>query len=346
MKYWRKAIVKPNIDIDVAINIMNSAAIRILLVCNEGSELLGTITDGDIRRALIEKKELKTSINKIMNKNPITADSKISLQDLYDLMIARKILHVPIIRKKKLVDLKSISDEVKIIEKQDNTIFILAGGFGKRLHPITKNIPKPLIKIGGKPILEILIDKLESFGFQNFFISTHYKAVEIEKYFSNKKTNLNLNFIREKTPLGTAGSIGLISKKYFKKPAIILNADLITDINFIDLIKFHIKNKNNATVVAKKYDITSPYAELIVKNKRIIQLTEKPKYSSLINAGIYVVSYDFVKNIKGNEKIDMTDLLEEKIKKKKKIGYYPIYEKWIDIGQLKDLKIARNVKNV
>ena len=132
-----------------------------------------------------------------------------------------------------------------------------------------------------------------------------------------------------------------MEKKYFKKPAIVLNADLITDINFIDLIKFHINSKNEATIVAKKYDISSPYAELEVKNKKIVGLREKPNYTSLINAGIYVVNYNFIKSLNGKNRVDMTDLIEKNIKKKSKVGYYPIYEKWIDIGQLKDLKIAR-----
>jgi dTDP-glucose pyrophosphorylase/predicted transcriptional regulator len=341
MKNWDKAIISPNIDINLAIKLMNKVALRILLVCNKNRVLLGTVTDGDIRRALIDNIDLNMSVKKIMNNKPITLNSKKNLKELKEISIKNKILHIPIIEKKKLVNLYSISDENEKKEKQDNTVFILAGGFGKRLFPLTKKTPKPLIKIGNKAILDILIDKLAEFGFYNFIISTHYRANDIERHFLNKKTELNVNFVREKQPLGTIGSIGLVDKKNFKKPALVLNADLLTDINFIDLIKFHSKNKNDATVVAKKYDISSPYAELEVKNKRIVGLREKPNYSSLINAGIYVVNYGFIKSISGKNKIDMTELIDTNIKKKYKVGYYPIYEKWIDIGRLNDLKIAR-----
>ncbi len=317
---------------------MDAVGLRILIVCDKNNKLLGLVTDGDIRRAIIKKINFELPIKTIMTKKPIVGKSTDDHDDIQYIMKSNKIIHLPVVKNNKIINFISVNEER---EKKiySNPVLILAGGHGKRLLPLTKKIPKPLLKIRGKSVIEHILKKVIDAGFKNIFISTFYKADLIQKKIKQKKYKVHI--IKEKIPLGTAGSIGLIPKKFLSEPLIVLNADLITDVNIQNLLYFHNNYRNDATVVAKKYEMSSPYAELTVRNNKIMNLEEKPKYSSLINTGIYVLNGKFINKITGKRKVDMTDIIKINLNKKYKIGYYPIYEKWIDIGSINDLKRAR-----
>lgn len=333
----KRLTVKPNDTIQDAINILENEKEKIVLVIKSKLILLGTVTDGDIRRALIGGNNLQTKISSAMNNNPIVADYKLSKQTMLKIMKKNKIKQIPIIKSKKVYNLLLIEDILKKEKEIENRVIIMAGGFGKRLMPLTKKTPKPLLKVRNIPILEIIIKQLASFGFINIFITTYYHSEKIKKYFGNgSKWNVKIKYINEKKPLGTAGSLSLLKKNKNSKPSLILNSDILSKINYKNLLNFHTENKFAATVVAKNYDIKIPYGELLTKNGTIVGINEKPTFSSLINAGIYVLNENIISELKSKDYLDMPDLLSNSIKMKRKIGCYPIHEEWTDIGKKED----------
>ena len=207
-----------------------------------------------------------------------------------------------------------------------NTVFILAGGFGKRMLPLTKNTPKPMLKISGKPLLELLILDFIKYGFTNFILSTYYKSSVIKNFFKDgKQMNINISYIKEDSPLGTAGSLGLIDKDTLSMPIIVTNSDLVTNVNYESLLKAHIKANCDMTIGITKYNYRIPYGAI-----------------HNINAGIYVVNSNIIKKIKKNKNLSMTNLINSLVKSNKKLNPFLIYEKWRDIGTFKDFSSLIN----
>ena len=349
MNYQSSQIIRLSLKstntIHDAIKILDKEKEKIVLIIKSNLTLLGTVTDGDIRRALINGYNLKTKIIHAMNDNPITVDHKTSKRNMFKIMKENMIKQIPVMKLKKFNYLYLIEDTLNE-DRIDNRVIIMAGGFGKRLMPLTKKVPKPLLKVGNIPILEIIIKQLSSFGFRNIFITTYYHSEMIKKYFGNgSKWNVNIKYVNEKKPLGTAGSLSLLPKNKNSKPSLILNSDILSKINYKELLNFHLEKKFSATVVAKKYDVKIPYGELLTKNERVMGINEKPTFSSLINAGIYVLNENIISELKNKVHLDMPDLLLNSIKKRRKIGCYPIHEEWVDIGKKEDYILANQSSN-
>ena len=217
--------------------------IGLVLVTNENGELIGTITDGDIRRALIKHYPMSKELLYFMNKSPKTGNINYSEKDIYDLMEKFGISQIPIIDENNHVINIKLKNEINTDQKYNNPVLLMAGGFGKRLHPLTNNTPKPLIKIGEKPILQLILENLIDHGFRNFFISTHFLADQVSDYFGDGSAfNVTIRYIHEDKPLGTAGALGLMPDNISKLPLIMMNADLLTKVNFNELVNFHNKN--------------------------------------------------------------------------------------------------------
>ena len=347
MKSLNKILIDKNKTIKEAIDILNSTSSRFVVIVDKNKKLLGTITDGDIRRALLENFEINSLVKEIMNKKPIVSFDKAKDETIINLMKKHDIQHVPIVNKKlQIIDIKILQDLV-FPKKFENIIFIMAGGFGKRLLPLTKYIPKPMLKINDKPILEIIIDQFINFKFNNFYISTFYRSDIIKKYFGDgSQWNINIDYIKEKKPLGTAGSLGLLPKNTGSEPIIVINGDVLVNFNFHDFIEFHNKNKNKITMVLRAKEDNIKYGVVqLSSSKRVKQIIEKPKTKYLVNAGIYILNREVIKKIKKNKKIDMTDLINENIKKNMKIGAYLIHEDWIDMGEEDDYIKASEMLN-
>tara|TARA_Y100000389_G_C17436330_1_gene505764 strand:+ start:931 stop:1998 length:1068 start_codon:yes stop_codon:yes gene_type:complete len=317
--------------------------IGIVLVVDLKNKLLGTITDGDVRRSILKYSDINLSAKKIMKKSPKFLKNSKNLEKIKSFMFTHNILHVPILNNKnQVIDIKTKSDFKKSNQK-NNTVFISAGGFGKRLQPLTNNLPKPMIKIDNVPILEIIINKFVNYGFKKFIISTHFKSSLIKKYFGNgKKLGIDINYIEEKKPLGTIGSLSLIEVDKIKEPIIIMNSDIITELNFDDLLEFHKLNKSDATICTSKYEYQVPYGEVVSTNLDVKELLEKPKKTINISAGIYVLEKKILKILIKNAYLDMPILLKKLIKSKKKVTIFPLYEYWTDIGHFDELKKAKH----
>jgi len=310
------------------------------LVVNEDNELVGTITDGDIRRAMLKDFSINDSIESTYFKNFKFVTEQHSKKKAKEYMLSNKIRQVPVIDKdKKLIDLYFL-DDILSYDAKDNYVFILAGGLGTRLRPLTETVPKPMLTVGDKPILELIIEQFKEYGFKNFIISINYKGEIIEEYFKDgKELGVNIEYIRETKKLGTAGSIALVKEKFIK-PFIVINGDILTGIDFEKFLNHHIENNFNITVGVRNYEINVPYGVLVTDNMLIKSLEEKPTYNFNISGGVYVVNPDVIKYIQEDEVYNMTDLIEDAIKNKNESGVYEITEYWKDIGQIEDYRKA------
>ena len=330
-----KITLESKSSIKKAIRLLNEQRSQIICVVNSKKKLIGTVTDGDIRRSIAKNNNLNYPIKKIMNKNPITVKEKTSFQNIQRLMKVNSVLQIPELDKLgRLVKLHHWNLKSRSRLKK-NIFFILAGGKGKRLWPLTKQTPKPMLKIGNKPILENLIKDAKNFGFNNFILSVNYKKNKIINYFKNgERLNAKIKYIIEKKTLGTAGSLGLLKNK-IDIPIVVSNGDIYSNINFSELLDFHLRNKAFATVVVKQIEKTNSFG--VVKAKGIVfkDFVEKPVEKMNINTGIYVFNPG-ITNFIHKKKIDMPEVLLRVKKRKKKIIIFPVHEEWSDLGLKKD----------
>ncbi len=314
---------------------------QIVLVIDKKGKLLGTISDGDIRRNLIVGNSLKTKVTEIMNKNFVSLDEDFSKHNILEIMRTKDINQIPIIDKDgKVIDIIHLRELIKITKNYENPVLIMAGGIGSRLMPFTENCPKPMLRVGEKPILEILLERLIENGFRNFYISVNYLKEQIIDYFEDgKKWNVNIRYLKEKKRLGTAGALSLLPKN-LKQPFIVMNGDILTKFNIYQLLDFHKKNHSFATICAREYEFKVPFGVIESNGIELSEIVEKPTYKSFVNAGVYTFEPQVLKIIKSNESLDMPELIERIRNLKKKINVCPIHEYWIDIGRHETLNKA------
>ena len=312
---WKDTILRLDKTIADALNNINNSGSKISLIVNRKNEFQGTISDGDIRRALINGKDQKTQIKEIVKTNALIVTPEIEPKTVLQMMIKNKVQQIPIVdENKKIVGLFHW-DEVMLQKKISNLMVIMAGGKGSRLSKYTKNCPKPLLPIGGKPILERIIEQAISQGFERFLISINYLGHMIEDYFSDgKKWKVQIDYIKEESPLGTAGALGLISSKP-KLPFIVSNCDIVSDFHFAELLNFHYEHNADATMAVRPHVWENPYGVVQTKGVDIVDFKEKPIVRSHINAGIYVLEPSIINYVSKNEHLDMPDLFK-RIKKK------------------------------
>ncbi|ODC04164.1 alcohol dehydrogenase [Terasakiispira papahanaumokuakeensis] len=343
MKAWRNTLTSPSTPLKEAIKKMDKSAQQILIIVNKKEELLGTVTDGDIRRSLINEINLEIPISEIMNKNPHSAKPEWGKNKIIKFMEEHSISQVPIVDQNGIViGIKNLRNLLNTTSKE-NPVFIMAGGFGKRLHPLTKDCPKPLLKIGKKPILEIILESFIEAGFYNFFISTHYMPEKIQDYFGDGSNwGVTINYIHEEQPLGTAGALGLLPKDKINSPLFMINGDILTNLDYHSLLKEHIENNSDITVCVRQHEYQIPYGIIESEDTKIISIKEKPTYKFDVNAGIYLISPNIIKNAPSNKKMDMPELIKENIKSKKKINLFKLNDYWLDIGRMDDFKQAQS----
>lgn len=340
---WEKTLISATTTIKQALEIINNEALHVALVVNEDKKLLGVITDGDIRRSLLRGLSLSDSAKLVMNNEPITAEIGTEKEHLITIMKKKSIMAIPLINEERtVVGLETLHSALEQ-KKYDNPIFIMAGGFGTRLRPLTDTCPKPMLKIGDKPILEIIIKNFINSGFYNFFISLHFMPEIIRDYFGDgSKFGINITYIYEAEPLGTAGALSLLPKDTLgDSPMIIMNADLLTNMNFDQLLQFHEKTSSDATVCVREYEYRIPYGVIQGDGSVITGIDEKPVQRYFVNAGIYVLSTKIIREMKENTRIDMPTLLEMHFKNNN-VHMFPIHEYWLDIGKFDDFQRAQS----
>lgn len=333
MKIDNIQILKKQKIVD-AMKIINKLNKPIIIFTDKNKKLIGTLTDGDIRRYLLKNKSIENFVGDAINLKPKYIYHKLKKKILYPQKFKK--LHlaaIPIIKKNKfIVDIIYDENENQIIK---NNFVIMAGGRGFRMMPLTNKIPKPLINYKGNELISRIIDKAYKEGFRNFVISLGYMGEKIKMYLNKKyKDKINIEYTHEKFPLGTAGALSLMKK--MKKHFVISNTDVITDISYKNLLLFHLQNKAEITMGSKIHKVQIPFGVLKTKKSRITDLEEKPVKNFLVNAGIYVMSPQILKQIPRGKYLDMTTFIEQSLMKRKVVSC-PIYEKWDDIGSVKDL---------
>lgn len=342
MRFWKKIIASPELSILDVMKIINTETSQFAIIADQNNKLLGTITDGDIRRAILNGIDLKESCAKAMNPTPTQCSESLSEEEVFLLLKQKNITHIPIVNKDLIiVDVKSLSELNSFSLKKENPILIMAGGLGSRLGELTANCPKPLLKVGQKPILEIIIENFKAQGFRNFYISVNYKSEMIEEYFRNgEKLGIKIQYLREDKKLGTAGALSLI-KEEISHPIIVMNGDLLTTINFNELLGYHGHSENQATMCIRRYEFQVPFGVINTEGDRIIKIDEKPIQQFFVNAGIYVLDPSILKLIPLDIAYDMPSLFNDIINLSHKTGVFPIHEYWLDIGQKDDLERAQ-----
>lgn len=327
--------------INEALKIIDNGRMQIALVVDEKNMLLGTLTDGDIRRGLLNGLDLNSSIENIIFKKPITALSSYTKEEILKLAISKNLNQIPIVDdSNKVLGIYEIKHIIKQ-KKKLNKVVLMVGGTGKRLMPLTKNIPKPMLKIGNKPILQIIIENFASYGFANIVMCVNYKLKIIQNYFGDgSKFGVNIQYIEEEKKMGTAGSLSLLEKS-LHEPFFVMNGDLLTTLNFEKMLDFHLENKSQATMGVRQFKIEIPFGVVNLENEKILFIEEKPVHTFFINAGIYILEPECL-NLIPNKFYDMTTLFKKMVSSKKKIISFPLSEYWIDVGRLADYRKAND----
>jgi len=341
MNEWKKILIPPYMSIKEAIEIITVSSMQIALVVDENNKLLGTVTDGDVRRGIIRGISLDDAVERIMNKNPITVTGHKDRKTILNIMEKNKLRHIPVLDVTgSVIGLERLEDLLNH-SKNENWVVIMAGGMGKRLKPLTDKCPKPMLTIDGKPILEIILSNFIEQGFYQFCISVNYMAEQIKSYFGDgSKWGIHIRYIDEEKMMGTAGSLSLLQLQT-DKPIIVMNGDILTKLNFEQLINFHLEHKAQATVAVRPYNFQIPYGVVKIDEDRLVGFEEKPVYTSFINAGIYVFNPDVLKRIPANSYFDMNQLLELMLDNNEKISIFPVREYWVDIGSINDFNQAK-----
>ncbi|MEC7729347.1 MAG: nucleotidyltransferase family protein [Pseudomonadota bacterium] len=342
MKKWQNILVGPDTPLEKAIEVLDKGGLRIALVVDEQKRLLGTLTDGDIRRALLKHRPLDSEVRRVMCQTPHTADSSWSRERILSVMEDLELLQIPVVDSdSKIVGLETLHGLIER-RKVDNPVFLMAGGFGTRLRPLTNECPKPLLKVGDKPILQLILESLVGEGFHRFFISTHYLPEMIQEYFGDgSKWGVSIQYVHEDKPLGTGGALGLLPKNEIDQPLLMMNGDLLTTVNYRELLDFHNRHDSIATMCVRQYEHQIPYGVVQTDGSYIQSMEEKPVQKCFINAGIYVVSPELVSNVEEGTCIDMPTLLETSMEAGKKVAMFPVHEYWLDIGRMDDFKRAQ-----
>ena len=342
MKQWRDALVNRDTSLEQAIEVLDKAALRIALVVDEAGALLGTLTDGDVRRALLRHLSLDTPVHEVMNTNPKTAGKDWTESRILAVMEQFEVLQLPLVDSdQKLVGLANLHDLLNK-HRHDNPVFLMAGGFGTRLRPLTNNCPKPMLKIGDKPILEQILQNFVDAGFHRFYISTHYMPEIIREYFGNgEKWGVSITYIHEDEPLGTGGALGLLPHDEIEQPLFMMNGDLLTSLNIHSFLEFHENHDSVATMCVREYEHQVPYGVITSEGSQVKSMVEKPVHKFFVNAGIYLLNPELVRSVKHGTRIDMPTLLEQQIDAGKSVNMFPIHEYWLDIGRMEDFHKAQ-----
>lgn len=341
MKQWQNIIAPAGVSLREAIRIIDSGGLQLCMVVAADQRLLGTVSDGDIRRAILRGASLDAPAADIMNRQPTVA----RMEDERDYILAT-------MRSKQLHRLPIVDDEGKVIgletidhlierEHRENVAVLMAGGLGQRLLPLTQDCPKPLLHVGGRPILETILINLLDHGFERFYISVNYKAEMIKDYFGDgSKWSASITYLEEQERMGTAGALTLLPERP-RAPFLVMNGDLLTKANFSHLLDFHNQHEAAATMCVREHSFQIPYGVVTLDHHRIRGIVEKPQQHYFVNAGIYVLAPEVLDHIPVGSFYDMPTLFEKMMGSGREAAAFPLREYWLDIGKPSDFAQAQ-----
>lgn len=341
-KNWKKAIIPMTASARDAVECINQSGLKTAIIVDDQQKLIGIVTDGDVRRAILKGIELSSNVIEIANKTPVLGSIKDSTSKRIELMQERQLVSLPIIDESGCVAGLDLFSELVKNKSKDNAVFLMAGGFGSRLSPLTDDCPKPLLPVGEKPILELILERFVNDGFENFYISLHYLPEKIKDYFGDgEKWGVNINYVYEHTPLGTAGALSLLPQEALNQPIVMMNGDLLTKLDFNQLLETHEKSNSIATVGVRQYDFQVPYGVITHTDGKIDAIVEKPTHQFFVNAGVYILNPKIIQQVEKDSYLDMPTLLKKQIDVGNNVDMFPIHEYWLDIGQKNDFEKAQ-----
>ncbi|WP_413613337.1 nucleotidyltransferase family protein [Bdellovibrio sp. HCB-110] len=337
MNNWGRFKVHPEDSIINALKVIEAGGLKFSVVVGDDGKLCGTLTDGDIRRGILNGMALQEKVSKVMNVKPIVVSSKMNDNETLNLLRKSQINHLPRIDANgRLVGIASIDELQEENSLRENAVILMVGGLGARLGELTANCPKPMLKVGEKPILEIIIENFKKAGFKNFFLSVNYMSNVIEEYFGNgERFGIRIQYLREKSRMGTAGSLSLY-EPINDLPVVVMNGDLLTQVDFVSLLDHHLQNEFDAMMCVRQYDHQIPFGVVHVDKGEMSYLEEKPVHSYLVNAGIYALKPSILKHIPPDSYLDMPSFLSDLKIRNGRVGVFPIHEYWLDIGRKDD----------
>jgi dTDP-glucose pyrophosphorylase len=343
---WKATLLPQDATIQQAIYSLEVSSMQIVLAVAAGDRLVGTLTDGDIRRAFLKGVKLESSICEVIHRDPIVVPPDMGRELVLQMMQANKIHQLPIVDCNGTVVGLHVWDLITAPTLLDNHMVIMAGGKGTRLRPHTEYCPKPMLEIGGRPILEHIIERAKSDGFANFIISLHYLGDMIESHFGDgSQMGVKIDYLREESPLGTAGCLSILRSRP-AAPFVVTNGDVLTDIHYNDMLDFHVRHNAAATMAVRQHEIENQFGVVKTKGVDIEGFEEKPVYRSHINAGIYVLNPETLVELQGGEFCNMPTLFDRIKQSAGRTIVYPMHEPWLDVGRPDDLAEARKLKNV
>jgi dTDP-glucose pyrophosphorylase len=341
MELWREATLPQTVNIANVIQNLNQTALKIVLIINEAGELVGTISDGDIRRGLINGLDIGSPITNIIHRNALVVPPEMSRPLVMQLMVANKIQQIPVINEDHHLVGLHLWDEIATPVVRPNLMVIMAGGMGKRLRPHTENCPKPLLTVAGKPMLEHIIEHAKLEGFSHFVVAIHYLGHMIEEYFGNgERLGVEISYLHEQSPLGTAGALGLLNPQP-DAAFVVTNGDVITDIRYGELLDFHIRHNAAATMAVRVHEWQHPFGVVQTEGVEIIGFEEKPTVRTHINAGVYALDPVAFSVLTPDAVCDMPTLFDRLQAQSNRTIAYPMHEPWLDVGSPVDLATAQ-----
>lgn len=340
MKNIENIKLKQNATIKEALGIIDSGAMQIALVVDDNNRLIGTLTDGDIRRGILRGLDLDSSIETIVFKEPAVAKISSTKEEILKLALSRKLHQIPVVDDNgRVLGIKEIEELVEPKVKT-NRVILMVGGLGTRLRPLTQDTPKPMLKVGNKPILQTIVEKFAEYGFVNITMCVNFNASIIRDYFGDgKEFGVNIDYVLEQKRMGTAGALSLLKERP-SEPFFVMNGDLLTNVNFEHIFNYHVLNKATATMCVREYDYEVPYGVVKMNDNKIIEIVEKPVQKFFVSAGIYMLSPEILDLIPKNEFYDMPALFEKLIRLSKNVISFPIREYWLDIGRMEEYQRA------
>jgi dTDP-glucose pyrophosphorylase len=329
------------------IQTLNQGEKGIVLVLDHGGRLKGTITDGDVRRAILAGRGLETPVEELLAAKsnssyarPVTAPLGSEPGHLLGLMRQHSIRQVPLVDDEgRVADLVAMADLLPESASPVQAV-IMAGGFGKRLRPMTQDLPKPMLPVGGRPLMEHIVGQLKDAGISRMHVTTHYLPEKIKEHFGDgSQFGVDLNYLCEETPLGTAGSLGLMPPP--QDTLLVINGDILTRVDFAAMLAFHREQDALITVGVRKYDLAVPYGVVEGQGGFVTRLEEKPTVSLFVNAGVYLLEPSAFRYLHRGKHLDMTDLIQLGLAEGERVASFPIHEYWLDIGNPADYKRAQ-----
>lgn len=340
---WSRSILSAEATIQDAIRNLNDVGIRIALVLDGDGRLLGTISDGDIRRGLLKGLRLEAPVSDVLHRNALVAPASVGQDMIRKLMLANKLQQIPIVDEENRVVGLHLWNELTAPSPRTNTLVIMAGGKGVRLRPYTENCPKPMLLVAGRPMLEHIVERARLEGFQRFVFAIHYLGHMIEDHFGDgSRFDITIEYLRETQPLGTAGALSLLNSRP-EESMIVTNGDVLTDIHYGELLDFHLRHEAAATMAVRVHEWHHPYGVVQTQGIDIVGFEEKPIARTHVNAGVYALDPSALDLLEPGMPCDMPTLFEMLQVRTARTVAYPMHEPWLDVGRPEDLHLARTM---